>query len=246
MAITVDQANIGTMASTGVTASNKATTAIVVSGAMIVALTFTFTTGGATASHTMSGGGLTWTRAHTSSTGTIRISLHYAFAPIGLASGTTLTHTSASNSDHTWAMASYLGVDTGTTFSAFNNGTGPGAPWASGSVAGNSGDALIGGAAGDGTLRTSTTDAPGNERIDFNSATSGGSITLADKLSIAGTDTLDGDFDGALTYLGIGVSFIPAASDPTNVAFVNRIPAVGSSAFAPGLRGPGTDTVGIF
>jgi hypothetical protein len=210
LAVTVDQANIGTRADTGVLSSNLTTTAAVAAGAMIVALVHNFNSAAETLS--MSGGSLTWVQAHTTTSGSLRISLFYAFAPSGLASSSTLTVTaSTGGNDMTWCAASYAGVDTSGTVVAFNAAAASTAAWSSGSVAGNSGDALIGGAGGDGTLRTSAPDAGNTERIDFNSATTSGSVTLVDKLSSAGTDTLDGDWSGTLGHIGIGVSFKPAA-----------------------------------
>jgi hypothetical protein len=212
LAVTVDQANLGTQAESGVTSSSLNTGAAVASGAMIVALVHNFNSAAETLS--MSGGSLTWTQAHTLTSGSLRLSLFYAFAPSGLASGTTLTVTASvgGSNDMTWCVASYLGVDTSGTVVAFNAAAASTAAWSSGSVAGNSGNALIGGAGGDGTLRTSTPDAGNNERIDFNSATTSGSITLVDKLSISGTDSLDGDWSGTLSHIGIGVAFKPAAA----------------------------------
>lgn len=242
MAVTLDQASLGTQAQSGVTSSSRTTTANVAAGGMIVALVGNFNASAETLS--MSGGSLTWVEAHTTTSGSLRLSLFYALAPSGLASGTsiTVTSTTALNNDMTWCMASYLGVDTTGTVVAFNASSAGTAAWASGSVAGGSGDALIGGAWGDGTLRTSTTDAPGNERIDFNSATTSGSVTLADKLSVAGTDTLDGDWSGTLTHLGIGVAFKAAAGGGGSQNISPGHVASTAQLFAPGLA-PGSVTV---
>jgi len=216
MAITLDQANIYTGAGTNQINHTITTTAAVASGAMITILAHRFKSG-TSSTLSGSGGGLTWANAHDVSSGNIRMYLICAFAASGLASGSTLTvNGSLSGNDYTVGVASYLGVDQsgGTIASAIRavNGVAAStAAWGSGSVAGNSGDGLIGGAGGDGTLRTSTTDAPGVERIDFNSATSSGSITLADKLSITGATSLDGDFSGTLGHVALAVAFIPAA-----------------------------------
>lgn len=226
MAVTVDQASIGTRAQSGLTGSTTTTTAAVASGGMIVVIGFTFTTASATASHTVSGGGLTWTRIHTVSSGTLRISIHYAFAPSGLASGTTITHTSASNSDHTWCMASYLGVDTGTPVSAFNGVAASTAAWSSNTLTGShSGDAAVGGAGTDGTLRTSVLGGDNVERIDFNSGTTSGSVNLYDDLNAEVNDTVTGTWSGAQAHIGIGASFNPAAGGGGTV--VKHLAALG-------------------
>jgi hypothetical protein len=212
LAVTVDQASLGTQAQSGVTASTRATTAAVASGAMIVAFTFTFTTASPTASHTMSGGGLTWVRDHTATSGTLRISMHHAFAPSGLASGTDLTNTSANTSDHTWCMYSLAGVDTGTPVAAFNAAAASTAAWSSGALTGTgAGDAAVGGAGSDGSLLTTTPGGDAVERIDFNSATTSGSVNLNDDLNAEADDTVTGTWSGAQAHIGIAVSYNPAA-----------------------------------
>lgn len=213
MAITVDQTNIGTLASAAGTNMAFNTTATVAVGGMIVILMHRFHSGGGGV-YTGTGGGLSWSLGHSMTTGNIGIYLFYAFAPAGLASATSIgVNGSVGSNDYTACAASYLGVKTSSPVTGINGATGPGAPWTSGAVDLNNGDLLIGGAGGDGTLRTSTTDPPGNERIEFNSGTTSGSITLADKqISADGPDSLDGDWSGALTYVGLGVGFSPAAS----------------------------------
>lgn len=219
MAVTVDQANIGTAAKGSAEANNNLiafnTTAAVASGAMIAILAFRFRSGGG-GTITGSGGSLTWTTVHSITSGNIGIWLICAFAPSGLASGTTLTVTSTSNNnDWTVGADSYLGVDTSGTVSAAVIATGGAsagtAAWSTGSIGGASGNALIGGAGGDGTLRTSTPTSPANERIDFNNATTAGSITLVDKLSISGSDSLAGTWSGTLDHVAVGAAFAAAA-----------------------------------
>lgn len=210
MAVTVDQASLGTAAGTVTASVTFATTAAVASGGMLVVLIGVFSAG--LPAHTVSGGGLTWAQAHTSTSGSLRVSLWYAFAAAGLASGTNLTAGPGSGShDITVCSASYLGVSTSGTVTGFNAAAASTAAWATGTIAGASGDAYIGGAFGDGTLRTSTPTSPAVERVDFNSATTSGSVTLVDKLSGSASDNLAGTWSGTLGHIGLGASFLPAA-----------------------------------
>lgn len=213
MAVAIDKANAGTKASSGSVTTTLTTTAAIVSGAHAIVLLHIF----AGALHTVSGGGLTWTQAHTVISGNIRISLWYAPCPAGLASSTNLTIGSLTGTtgDITAVISSYTGIDTSGTIVAFNGGTAATAGWATGTIAGNSGDAYIGGAGGDGTLRTSTPAATNGttptERQDFNSATSGGSVTLVEKIGGAASDSLAGTWSGVLTHVTVGAAFKPAA-----------------------------------
>jgi len=224
MAITVDQAALApTAGSTGTGSANITqqnhtfnTSAAVASGAMIVILAHRFHTGGITGTITGTGGGLTWTTVHKSESGNIGIYLVAAFAPSGLASATSIgVNCSVNSNDYTITAASYLGVDSSGGIAgairAFNAGSGAGPGWASGSVTGTAGDALIGGAGGDGTISTSTPSA-GVERDDFNSGTSSGSITLIDKLSVSGTDSLAGTWSNTLANVSVAAAFKPAST----------------------------------
>jgi hypothetical protein len=215
LAVTVDQANIYAGAGSNQTNHAFNTTAAVASGAMVVVLAFRWRSGGG-GTYTVSGGGLTWTTVHAVVSGNLTISLMAAFAPSGLASGTTLTvNGSVGGNDYTVCAASYLGVDTSGTVSAavraFGGAAASTAAWSTGTITGNAGDAYIGGAGGDGTLRTSAPGGDATERIDFNSATSSGSITLVDDLAGEASDTLAGTWSGTIAHIAIGAAFIPAA-----------------------------------
>lgn len=224
MAVTVDQASLGTAATSE--SAVITTTATVAAGGMIVVLAGMFNATAASL-HTVAGGSLTWVSAHTVQSGSYRISLFYAFAPSGLASGTGITVSdTGGTSDITCCAASYLGVDTSGTVVALNGGSASTAAWASGSVAANSGDAIIGGAAGDGTLRTSTPTAPAVERVDFNSATTSGSITLVDKLTVAGSDSVAGTWSGTLDHRALGVAFKAAAVAATEIPILVMAPPI--------------------
>jgi hypothetical protein len=211
MAITVDQASLGTQAQSGVSSSSTTTTATVASNAMIVMLIGGYRSGGGHTHSVATTGGLTWTQAHSVVNVALRLSLFYAFAPSGLASGTSLGPGQSIAGDMTWCMNSYLGVDSADAVEAFNGASATTAAWASGSVSSVSGNALIGGSWGDGTLRTSTATGPAAERIDFNSATTSGSNTLVDKLSVSGSDSLAGTWSGTLDHVAIAVAFNASA-----------------------------------
>lgn len=212
-AVAIDRANLGTGAATGATSVNITTSASVATGGMIAMLIFVFHTGGAVnTTLTGSGGGLTWVVAHSSVSVNVRLALVYAFCPSGLAASSTITANAAEAADITCCAASYTGIDTSGTVVAFNASAASSTAWASGTVAGNSGDAYIGGSGGDGTLSTSTPTSPAVERIDFNSATSSGSITLVDKIGGNASDSLAGTWTNSITQIGIGVAFKPLAA----------------------------------
>jgi hypothetical protein len=182
---------------------------------MIVILAHRFRSGGGGV-YTGTGGSLSWTTVHSVTSGNIGIYLIAAFAPSGLASGTSIgVNSTVNNNDYTVVAASYAGVDTSGTVSAAVRAIGGAsagtAAWSTGTIGGNSGDFYVGGAGGDGTLRTSTATSDAVERIDFNSGTSAGSITLVDDLNGEASDTLAGTWSGTLTHVAIGAAFIPAA-----------------------------------
>lgn len=225
MAVAIDVANAGTKASSGTGTTTLTTTSAIATGAHAVVLLFYFAS--APPVGTVSGGGLTWVSAHSVTTGNIRLELWYAPCPAGLASGTNLTvgRSSGSPADITAVISSYTGIDTTGTVTAFNGGTASTAAWATGTIGGNAGDAYIGGSGGDGgVLRTSTPTAPAVERQDFNSATSGGQITLIDKIGGSASDNLAGTWSSALVHLAIGASFKPAAAAATVIPDITMAP----------------------
>lgn len=230
MAVTVDQANLHAAAQSGPTNYTFTTGAAVASGAMIVILAFKFRSGLGT--HAASGGSLTWTTVHQVNSGSIMICMMAAFAPSGLASGTSLTVTATGSGSADWTVcaASYNGVDSSggiaAAIRAFDDGAGSGTGWDTGAIGGNAADAYIGGAAGDGTLRTSTPGGDNVERIDFNSATTSGSITLVDDLDGAASDSIAGTWSGTLGHVAIGAAFIPAAGGGGGVT-VKQLAALG-------------------
>lgn len=212
MAVTVDQATLGTGNSSGAGTTTMSTTAVVASGAVIVLLAGRFNSTNSTMA--ASGGSLTWSTAHNVTSGSIRVYLFYAFAPSGLASSTTLTitHSGGGSADCIIGAYSLLGVDTSGTVVAFNGAGASTAGWSSGSVSGNSGNALVGGAFVDnGSVSSSTPTAPAVERIDKNVAGQSETLTLVDKLSISGSDSVAGTWNAAGSHVAIGAAFKDAA-----------------------------------
>lgn len=211
MAITVDQATLGTGNASANTTTSMSTTNTVAAGAMIVLIVGRFFSGASTIAMNATGG-LTWTQAHTAVSGNVRASLFYAFAPSGLASSTTLSVTHTNASDAIMGAASYLGADSSGTVTAFNGTGASTAAWSSGNVTGNSGDALIGGCFVDaGAVSSSTPGGSANERIDRNVAGQSETLVLQDILSIAGTTAMTGTWNAAGAHIAVAASFKAAA-----------------------------------
>lgn len=237
---TLDQASLGTANNSAVTTLNLTTTNPVAAGGLIVfaAGRFNVTT---TVTLAASGGGLTWTATPTAgvTNSSYRVYLFWAFAPAGLPAASTLTITASSASDITAAAVSYLGVDTVGTAVASGTGTGAATAWGAGAVAGSAGDLYVGVAAGDaGAARTSTPTGPAVERIDFFGATSGGSLTIADKLAGSASDLVAGAWSANISHGSIGVAFKAAAGGGAVVAPTVSDPAVFFDEHGPGDFGP--------
>lgn len=215
MAVTVDQPNIGTNATTAQTNATLTTTAAVAAGGTLIWLVFRFKSGGPEL-YTATGGGLTWATVTNVISGNIRLHMFAAFAPAGLASSTALATTGGvGGGDNTGCAASYLGVDQSGTVAAavraFNSTAASTAAWSSGTLTGSLvGDAVIGGAGSDGSLLTSVIAGDNVERIDFNSAGTSGSVTLVDDLDAEVNDTAAGTWSGAQAHVALGAAFIPA------------------------------------
>lgn len=211
MAVTVDQTSLGTGNASG---SNPTltTTGAVAAGGHIIVVAGRFNSTNSTMA--VSGGALTWTQDHTAVSGSIRTSVFRAPAPAGLAASTvlTLTHTGGGVADSIFGAASYLGIDTVGTVVAVNGGGASTAAWSSGSVAGNSGDALVGGAFVDaGAVSSSVPTAPAVERIDRNIAGQSESLTMADILSLSGATALAGTWNAAGGHVAVAVAYKAAA-----------------------------------
>jgi hypothetical protein len=172
-------------------------------------------------------------QAHTATSGSYRASIFAAITPSAITAASinagnplvTITGSNTGN-DFTLGISSYLGVSSATPV-AQNQATASTAAWASGTVAAGAGNLLFGGAAADvgGTSRSSTATG-GTERIDFYSATSGGVVTLVDKLSAAASDSLTGTWSAAFSHVGIAAAF-PAAAVGAGSLPIRRDPGRG-------------------
>lgn len=209
MAVTVD-ASLGQGNATGAATFNFNTAATVAAGAHIILVCGAFRSGAQT--FTVSGGSLTWTEDKTVVNGSVRFSVFRAPAPSGLASGTTLTVSLGSGSNDMIAGAvSYAGIDTSGTVVTSASSTGSGTAWSSTSAAAASGNALIGGAFEDGTVTSSTPTSPAVEEFEKQVAGQSETLTLIDKLSVAGTDSLAGTWGASVTWAAAAVAYKPTA-----------------------------------
>lgn len=207
MAATLD-ATLGTKAQAGSVTASLVTTAAAAANTLIVFGVGFFRLGGATASVTTTGG-LTWANTSPTVSGSIHDYLFYAFAPAGLASGTTITWTaSAGTPDWLIGGASFLGMDSTPTLLASNGAAISAATWSTGSMA--AGETNLGVAAvfedGNGTL-TWTTTAPATELIDFNSAGQTEAFTLGYDLANAATATIAGTASASVSNVARGAAF---------------------------------------
>lgn len=218
---------------TGNSASNTfctlTTTSAVAAGAVIVIVAGRFNTVGG--SHVVTGGGLTWAVDHTVVSGSIRTSVISAQAPAGLSSSTAITVTNniATPGDMIAGAASYLGIDTAGTIVVAINGAGAStAAWNSGSVGGNAGDLLVGGAFIDnGATSSSVPGGTGVERIDVNIPGQAETLTLVDKLTIAGADTIDGTWNSAGGHVAAAVAYKALAAGSVPPLLLMAQPAAG-------------------
>ena len=209
MAITLD-AVLGNGNGTGST-TTITTTSAVATDARIIVLIGRFSGTGTTVS-TVTAGAINLARDHSLLNVNLRIEMWSAAAPSGLASSSTITVTHSGACDCIIGSASYLGIDTTGTVVATNAAAAATAAWASGSVAGNAGDALMGGAFVDsGSVSSSTPGGAAVERIDNNVPGQSETLVLQDILSISGATDLTGTWNAAATHIAIGVAYKAAA-----------------------------------
>jgi hypothetical protein len=215
MAVTLDR-SLGTSNASGAASVNLVTSGAAAAGTLIVLDVGAFVTGSPTVTVTGTGG-LTWATATSGSSGSLRKYLFYAFAPAGLASGTTLT-VSAGSGTHDWLIdgGSWLGVDISGTLAnalvAFNSVAASTAAWSTGTIAAGAGNLLVAGVFEDGSgTATSTTTAPALELNDFNNATQTEAQTMGYKLSASASDSIAGAWSSALGHVCVGAAFKAAA-----------------------------------
>jgi hypothetical protein len=225
MAITVDQASIGTIVKPagGATTVALTTNAAVASGATIILTAYYWSTSGVISS--VAGGGLTWTiDTQLHATGDPQApspSIIRAHAPSGLASGTTITVTYDHSADPRvlWGM-SFNGIDSTTpvdnVFAATVSGSGGAAAWASASETVQAGSLLIGYCGTESSTTGSTPDANTTEAID-NSNGYGEGLTVGYRIAAStGAITVGGTWTSATQKWRTNAVAYMAAVDPTD------------------------------
>jgi hypothetical protein len=249
LAITLD-ANLGTGKGHATSSWSLVTTNAVATGGCIILGVACFASGSVTG-FTVSGGGLTWnTGSSFIASGSLKIRVFYAFAPSGLASGTTLSisDTGGGANDNMAAAISLLGVNTTGTISSSAGSGATGAGWSTGNILANNGDAMVGFAFEDGSgTATSTPTSPAVEFADFNDATQTEAFTAAYKLTVAGTDVIAGTWSASVTHIRAGVSLTPAAGGGTSFprSCTDSIAVSESLARSLALPRAISDTVGL-
>lgn len=208
MAVTLDTA-LGTKAQASANSAALTTTAAAASGSRPIVFVGHFNNTG-TPNLTLAGGSLTWTKDHFTSSGNLHVAFFSAPAAAGMASASVLTCSNNIVGTGDWLMGagSFLGIDTVTPVSAFNSGAGSTAAWSGGAAGASSGDMVIGGAFedGSGTL-TSTPSGAAVELVDFLNAGQVEALAVNYKLSVAGADSADGTWSGAITWAALSVAY---------------------------------------
>lgn len=222
MAITVDQADIGSFAAdTSGTTVAFTTTAAVAAGGFIV-LTITDLTGAGQVPSSVSGGGLTWTVDKTGLGGSASgIGIASAQAPAGLASGTTITATYSASTAGARSICgmSFLGVKTSAPVGVTDNhSNATGTAWTTNSMTVSAGSVIVACAQNTTNLFTSTPTAPAVEAHDFGSGGfSQTTVYLIDGGS-GGAHTLAGTWSSSANSDTVAVEYLAApvtATTPT-------------------------------
>lgn len=225
MAVALD-ASLGQGNASAASSSNFSTTSAVASGAHIICIVGWFHNGASTVA--VSGGSLTWTEDVVLRSGSVHISIQRAYAASGLASSTTITATfTGATPDSILGACSYTGIDTTGTVVASGSGSGTGTGWSSGSVASTSGNALIGGAFEDGATTASTPTSPGVEEFEKQVAGQTETLTMVDKVSVSGSDSIAGTWGTSTTWIAAAVCYKAAAGGGGGGTTVYKLSALG-------------------
>ena len=233
MAATLD-ANIGTKAQAASVTASLVTAAAAAPGSLLV-IGVGYFSATATASITTTGG-LTWAATTPTVSGSLRCYIFYAYAPAGLASGTTLTWTaSATTPDWLIGGASFLGCESTPTLLGSNGAAATATAWSSGSIAAGETNLGVVMAFEDGSgTATSTSTAPLTELIDFNSAGQVEAFTLAYDLASAATATLAGAWSVSVSHVARGAAFKIAAAAVVTAPLATNLPrSLGPAAVGP-------------
>lgn len=249
MALAVSNAAIGTSvtnSSGGVATLALTTNVTIASGDLIVVHAGAFGGSGVGLS-SVSGGGLTWTVFAPGRAGTVTgptMSFAYAFAPSGLASGTTITATYTSTMEvRTLSGSSLSGVDTGDPIGV---SLGPveltpaGTNWTTGSGTIEAGSLLMGAGWAEGTGSGSTASGSSTNLVQANNSGDGYGHAVHYRTS---TGAVTGTWGGSALSVAIGLEFRAAAG--TTDATVTAVPADGTGDIPVGtVRAGSTVTTG--
>jgi hypothetical protein len=223
-------ANLGTNSGQGTSAPSLVTAAAAASGSVIVFTLFTFDPNSLDASVSLAGGGLTWTRIQNQSNAQFCFTQFIAYAPSGLASGTTLTitHSAPHSPDNMMSCVSYLGVDTVTITGGGNWNTGSTQAWSSGNVSAASTSMLAGAGFTDGYVGTSTPTGGATEVSDFNAAAQSETMATEEKFNTGLSDIAGSWDDGAghtSTWISGAIELLAApVSNPPVSANYSKFP----------------------
>lgn len=229
MAATLD-ATIGTKAQASAATASLVTSAAAAAGSLVVVGVGFFASAGAgeTASITTAGG-LTWVATTKTSSGSIHGYLFYAYAPAGLASGTTLTWSSGTANVCDWLIggASFLGMETTPTLLGQNGAAASSTAWSGGSIVAGEVNLSVLMAFEDGAgTATSTTTAPASELIDFNNAGQAEAFTLAYNLAGASTATMAGTWSASVSHVTRAAAFRIASAAATEIPILVMAPPI--------------------
>lgn len=213
---------LGTRYEAATSASHTLTTTSAAASGTRIILLAGWTTA-PTASHltSVSGGGLTWVvdRNDDDEGNFFGTAMASAYAASGLASSTVLTMNfdDAGTGQVASAAASFTGMVTGASgYVDLTVAPSPAitAAWSSGTMAATQSDVLVATIYGDNT-RTSTTDAPATELVDFNGGGGFNSLTAAYRIVTAGSYTLTGSWDTTpIDWQLVGVGYKATATQP--------------------------------
>jgi hypothetical protein len=235
---------LGSVATTGVTTTNFATTANVTAGGLIVAGAGLYKNGSVT-SLTVSGGGLTWQvdKFATPNGGDLNyvVAEFSAIAPVGLSSGTTLTLTLNGGGgcfDLGFGAAYFTGTDAVTWRDVAGAGSaGAAAAWTTSVTSTNADDVIVGFAWRE---SWSTADhVPGagwTQGLEFTNATDPCDYVLVYQVvSSATAYSPNGTFGGGAQSTSVAVAYKAAAGGavaPILASTFNAIPFMGGAANA--------------
>lgn len=207
MAATLD-ANVGTKNQQASTTCTLVTGATVASGALLIVGVGDF---GVTTITQTTSGGLTWSNLTKITSGSINAQIWYAFAPSGLASGTSLVWTSSLAVDWLMGGFSLLGIDTSGTVVAQNGTSASTTAFSTGSMAAGTGNAVVGVAFEDGSGTATSTITTDTQINNFNNAAQTEAFTMGYDLNSSGSDSIVGNWSTAVSHCCAGGVFKAAA-----------------------------------